>query len=639
MTTPSNTNHSSQLTDIDLQMFSQGKHYRLFDKMGAHACEADGSSGVRFAVWAPNATQVYVIGDFNGWSLSANALNLKQGTGIWDGFIQGVAIGSQYKFHIVGHDGYRIDKSDPFAFSCQVRPETSSIVTDLRFAWHDNDWMRDQASRNSLSAPISIYEMHLGSWRQKQDASNRFYSYRELAQPLTNYLVTHGFTHVEFLPLMEHPYYGSWGYQMTGFFAPTSCYGSPQDLMFLIDTLHQNSIGVILDWVPSHFPCDAHGLGFFDGTHLYEHPDRRLGFHPDWGSNIFNYENSQVTNFLVNSALFWLEKYHVDGIRVDAVASMLYLDYSRKEGEWVPNRNGGRENLEAIAFIKCLNEQIYSRFPKVQTFAEESTAWPDATKPTYSGGLGFGYKWDMGWMHDTLKYMAHNPIDRKHHHGELVFRSVYANSENFVLSLSHDDVAKGKKSLLEKMPGNRSEKFANLRLLLGYMYTQTGKKLLFMGDEFGQVGEWDHESSLEWNLLERPEHSGIARWVGDLNRTYRTEGALHIKDCDPTGFRWVEANDSEQSVFCYLRFGGENSQPILVALNFTPVLREGYRVGVPCGGTWSEIMNSDSAIYGGSGAGNFGSVQSVPFGSHGQSHSLCITIPPLSMIMLKSANA
>ncbi|MGE3821051.1 MAG: 1,4-alpha-glucan branching protein GlgB, partial [Isosphaeraceae bacterium] len=532
----------SWLSADDLHLFNEGSHYHLYEKLGAHLAEADGRPGVRFAVWAPSATQTSVMGDFNGWNPDAFPLQPRGNSGIWEGFVEGIGLGALYKYHVRGPGEYRFDKTDPFAFANQVSPETASIVTDLRYKWNDDAWIKRRKEKVGLAAPVSVYEMHVGSWRRVPEEGNRPLSYRELASPLAEYLTRNGFTHVEFLPVMEHPFYGSWGYQMTGFFAPTSRYGSPQDFMFLIDTLHQHGIGVILDWVPSHFPCDGHGLSYFDGTHLYEHADRRQGFHPDWGSYIFNYGRNEVANFLVNSGLFWLEKYHADGIRVDAVASMLYLDYSRKEGEWIPNKYGGRENLEAIDFLKRFNEQVYSRFPDVQTFAEESTAWPSTSRPTYLGGLGFGYKWDMGWMHDTLAYLSQDPVYRKYRHGQLTFRSVYAFTENFILPLSHDEVVHGKRSLLEKMPGDDWGKRANLRLLLGYMFTQPGKKLLFMGGEFGQTREWNHDASLDWHLLDDPRHAGIARWLSDLNHAYRAHPALHAKDCDPDGLRWVEAN-------------------------------------------------------------------------------------------------
>ncbi|CAN5218320.1 1,4-alpha-glucan branching protein GlgB [soil metagenome] len=623
------------LSADDLYLFNEGNHFRLFDKLGAHLADADGQSGVRFAVWAPSAIRLSVMGDFNRWNPDSHPLHSRGASGIWEGFVGNLNAGACYKLHVRGKDGYRFDKTDPFAFSCQVAPETGSLVTDLVYTWTDAEWMQHRCGRNGLTAPISVYEMHLGSWRRKPEDGNRSYTYRELAPILADYLASHGFTHVEFLPVMEHPFYGSWGYQMTGFFAPTSRYGSPQDFMYLIDQLHQRGIGVILDWVPSHFPCDGHGLSYFDGTHLYEHADARQGFHPDWKSYIFNYGRTEVTNFLINSALFWLEKYHVDGIRVDAVASMLYLDYSRQEGEWIPNTFGGRENLEAIQFLRRLNQQVYLQFPDVQTFAEESTAWPMVSRPTYLGGLGFGFKWDMGWMHDTLAYLKEDPINRKYHHNQLTFRSVYAFTENFILSLSHDEVVHGKRSLLDKMPGDEWQKRANLRLLLAYLYTQPGKKLLFMGGEFGQRREWNHDSSLDWNLLDDPKHQGLARWVGDLNHAYRSEPALHARDCEPAGFQWVEANDAEHSVLAYLRLGFEQDAPILAAFNFTPEVWRNYRIGVPREGEWMELLNSDAVIYGGSAQGNFGSVATVPFRSQGQPFSLLLTMPPLSMVLFK----
>jgi len=633
--TPSVHHDQSWLSADDLHLFNEGSHYHLYEKLGAHRAQSNGKLGVRFAVWAPSAKRMTVTGDFNGWNTESHPLQPRGSSGIWEGFIEGVELGTRYKYHVRGPNGYRFDKADPYAFSCEIAPDTASIVTDLSYTWNDPEWMSNRKGRNGLTAPVSVYEMHIGSWRRKADEGNRSLTYRELAPVLADYLADHGFTHVEFLPVMEHPFYGSWGYQMTGFFAPTSRYGSPQDLMYLIDTLHQRGIGVILDWVPSHFPCDGHGLSYFDGTHLYEHADRRQGYQPDWGSYIFNYGRNEVSNFLVNSALFWLEKYHIDGIRVDAVASVLYLDYSRKAGEWIPNKYGGRENLEAVAFLQRFNQEVYSRFPDVQTFAEESTAWPGVSRPTYLGGLGFGLKWDMGWMHDTLKYMAEEPVHRKYHHNQLTFRSVYAFTENFILPLSHDEVVHGKRSLLDKMPGDEWRKRANLRLLLGYMWTQPGKKLLFMGGEFGQWKEWNHDASLDWHLLDDPAHAGLARWLGDLNHIYRSEPALHAKDCDSSGFRWVEAHDVEQSAVAYLRLGFETDLPLLVALNFTPVTRPNYRLGVPLGGMWKELLNSDSSTYGGSGQGNLGGVESLPVGSHSQPHSVSITLPPLGMVVLK----
>ncbi len=627
----------SWLSADDLHLFNEGRHYHLYEKLGSHVAEADGRRGARFAVWAPSAHRMTVTGDFNGWNPDSHALQQRGSSGLWEGFIEGVGPGTRYKYHVRGPNGYTFDKADPYAFSCEVAPDTGSVVTDLAYTWADTEWMTHRNGRNGLTAPVSVYEMHIGSWRRKPDGTSL--SYRELATALPEYLANHGFTHVEFLPVMEHPFYGSWGYQMTGFFAPTSRYGSPQDFMHLIDALHQRGVGVILDWVPSHFPCDGHGLSYFDGTHLYEHADRRQGYQPDWGSYIFNYGRNEVANFLINSALFWLEKYHIDGIRVDAVASMLYLDYSRKEGEWIPNKYGGRENLEAVAFLRRFNEQVYDRFPDVHTFAEESTAWPSVSRPTYLGGLGFGLKWDMGWMHDTLKYMAEDPVNRKYHHNQLTFRSVYAHSENFILPLSHDEVVHGKKSLLDKMPGDEWQKRANLRLLLGDQWTQPGKKLLFMGGEFGQWREWNHDAALEWHLLDDPKHAGIARWIGDLNHAYRSEPALHAKDCDPAGFRWIEGNDGEQSILAYLRLGFEQDPPILVAFNFTPVIRRNYRLGVPAKGLWTELLNSDGTIYGGSGQGNLGGVEAVPVPSQGQPYSIPVTLPPLAMLLFKPTPA
>jgi len=623
--------NQTAFSDFDLHLFNEGSHFRLPDKLGAHA----EGGGVRFAVWAPNASSVHVVGEFNQWNPTAHALKARGFSGIWEGFIEPLGPGAKYKFHVHGPNNYQFDKTDPYAFSCQVAPETAAVVTDLSYSWSDTEWMANRKGRNGLTAPVSVYEMHIGSWKRKADKDNRSLTYRELAPILADYLANHGFTHVEFLPVMEHPFYGSWGYQMTGFFAPTSRYGSPQDFMYLVDTLHQKGIGVILDWVPSHFPCDGFGLSYFDGTHLYEHADRRQGYQPDWGSYIFNYGRAEVANFLINSALFWLEKYHIDGIRVDAVASMLYLDYSRKEGEWIPNKYGGRENLEAIAFLQRFNYEVYTRFPDVHTFAEESTSWPKVTRPTNEGGLGFGFKWDMGWMHDTLKYMAEDPVNRKYHHNQLTFRSVYAFSENFILSISHDEVVHGKRSLLEKMPGDLWQKFANLRLLLGLMFTQPGKKLLFMGCEFGQHREWNHDGSLDWKLLENPKHAGIARWIGDLNHAYRSIPALHAKDCEPGGFEWIEANDGEQSVLSYLRLGFETDAPIVVVLNFTPVVRRNYRIGVPRKGNWSEMLNSDAEIYGGSSQGNLGAIESFPVPSQGQPYSVTLTLPPLAILILK----
>ena len=508
------------LTRDDIYLFNQGTHVRLYEKLGCHPGTLDGDSGAYFAVWAPDAEYVAVIGDFNGWDKGTHPLAPVEHSGIWSGFIPGVRRGAVYKYHVASrYSGYRADKADPFAVYAEVPPRTGSVVWDLKRSWRDARWMRARAARNSIHAPISVYELHLGSWRRKPEEDNRPLTYREVAPELAQYIKSTGFTHVELLPVMEHPFYGSWGYQTTGYFAPTSRYGTPQDFMYLVDYLHQNEIGVILDWVPSHFPSDEHGLGYFDGTHLYEHALREKGFHPDWGSLIFNYGRNEVRSFLLSSALFWLDRYHADGLRVDAVASMLYLDYSRKEGEWIPNKFGGRENLEAIDFLRRFNEEVFKHHPDVQTIAEESTAWPAVSRPTYAGGLGFGLKWDMGWMHDTLEYIKNDPVYRKYHHSELTFRNIYAFTENFMLPLSHDEVVHGKGSLIGMMPGDDWQKFANLRLLFSYMYSQPGKKLLFMGDEFGQRSEWSHEHSLEWHLLDYAPHAGVQKLVSDLNAT------------------------------------------------------------------------------------------------------------------------
>jgi 1,4-alpha-glucan branching enzyme len=625
------------LTDDDLYLFNEGSHLRLYEKLGAHPMATDASEGTYFAVWAPDARQVSVMGDFNDWDKTSHPLRPKGRSGIWEGFVPGVGKGALYKFHIMSrHKGYRADKADPFAVYRQAPPATASVVWDLEYSWGDAAWMEERQCHSGLDAPVAIYEVHLGSWQRQPDDGGRFCSYRELAPLLTKYVQDMGFTHVEFLPLMEHPFYGSWGYQTTGYFSPTSRYGTPQDLMYLVDHLHQHGIGVILDWVPSHFPTDEYGLGFFDGTHLYEHADPRKGLHPDWDSFIFNYGRNEVCSFLLSSAFFWLEKYHADGLRVDAVASMLYLDYSRKEGEWIPNKYGGRENLEAIAFLRRFNQEVYGYYPDVQTVAEESTAWPMVSKPTYVGGLGFGYKWDMGWMHDTLEYMSLDPVFRKYHQNELTFRQLYAFSENFILPLSHDEVVHGKGSLLAKMPGDDWRKFANLRLLLGYMYGQLGKKLLFMGGEFGQWREWSHDDSLEWHLLQYAPHAGLQRWVQDLNRLYRHEPALHQSDCNPSGFEWIDCTDADSSVLSFIRTGQSADDIVLIACNFTPVPRLNYRVGAPKAGTWSEVLNSDAETYGGSGYGNMGGVEAAPVPMHGRPYSLNLTLPPLAIVFLKS---
>jgi 1,4-alpha-glucan branching enzyme len=627
------------LSEQDLYLFNEGSHLRLWEKLGAHLVRWGGEVGAQFGVWAPNAESVSVIGDFNDWKSDRDPLAPRDASGIWEGFVPGVQQGARYKYHVVGRGGrHRVDKADPFATFAEVAPATSSVVWPLDYEWGDGDWMGSRAGRARLDAPLAIYEVHLGSWRRSPEHPRRPLAYRDLAPRLADHAAEMGFTHVELLPVMEHPFYGSWGYQTTGYFAPTSRYGTPQDLMFLIDTLHQRGIGVILDWVPSHFSTDTHGLGYFDGTHLYEHGDPKQGLHPDWGSWIFNYGRHEVRSFLLSSALYWLDVFHADGLRVDAVASMLYLDYSRGAGEWVPNVHGGRENLEAVSFLRRMNEEVYRHHPDVQTMAEESTAWPLVSRPVYLGGLGFGLKWDMGWMHDTLDYFSKDPVHRKFHHGSLTFRAIYAFHENFVLPLSHDEVVHGKRSLLAKMPGDTWQKLANLRALLGYMYAQPGKKLLFMGAEVGPWSEWDHERSLDWSLLGQPAHRGLQRWVRDLNTVYRAEPALHELDSDPAGFAWLDCNDSEQSTLAFLR-RSRSGEAVVAACNFTPVPRHHHRIGVPLAGRWKEILNGDAALYGGSGQGNLGGVRTTPVARHGQPHSIDVTLPPLSIVLFKAASA
>ena len=633
----------SLLTDNDIYLFKEGSHFRLYEKMGSHVMTVDGKAGTVFCVWAPNASSVSVVGDFNGWDTKAHPLNGRwDGSGIWEGFIEGVASGAVYKYHIISKlNNYRVNKGDPYAFRWQGPPETASEVCDISdYKWGDAEWMATRAKRNSLGAPISIYEVHLGSWRRVPEEKSRFLSYREIAHALADYVKGTGFTHVELLPVMEHPFYGSWGYQVVGYFAPTSRYGTPQDFMYLIDYLHQNGIGVILDWAPAQFPKDEHGLAYFDGTYLYEHADPRKGFHPDWKSDIFNYGRYETRDFLISSALFWLDKYHIDGLRVDAVASMLYLDYSRKEGEWIPNKYGGRENLEAITFLRRLNEMVYENYPDVQTFAEESTAWPMVSRPVYMGGLGFGMKWNMGWMHDTLEYFSKDPVYRKYLHGELTFSLWYAFQENFILPLSHDEVVYGKKSLIDKMPGDQWQKFANLRLLLGYMYAHPGKKLIFMGGEFGQWREWDKDTSLDWHLLDFPLHHGVQKWIADLNRLYKNEPALYELDFTTDGFKWIDYRDWEDSIVSFIRKGVSADDLVVAICNFTPVPRYNYNIAVPSGGFWKEILNSDGVEYGGSGKGNLGGVQAKDVDSFGKAdHYLSLTVPPLGIVILKGQSS
>ena len=624
----------SLLNDDDLYLFNQGSHFRLYEKLGAHLIAGE-NTGTYFAVWAPDAEQIFVMGDFNQWHRDSHALMPKGQSGIWEGFFPDMGKGALYKYRIVSRfNGYRVDKADPLSIFNEVPPKTASIVWDLDYTWGDREWMAGRHQRNRLDKPMAIYEMHLGSWRRIEQEGNRSLSYRELAPQLADYLQKLDYTHVEFMPVMDHPFFGSWGYQITGFFAPSGNFGTPQDLMYLIDYLHQRGIGVILDWVPSHFPSDEHGPAFFDGTHLYEHADSRQGYHPEWNSFIFNYGRNEVRSFLISNALFWLDRYHADGLRVDAVASMLYLDYARKDGEWVPNKYGGRENIDAIDFLRRLNAAVYEHFPDTQTIAEESTDWPMVSRPTYVGGLGFGLKWDMGWMHDTLQYMCKEPVHRRYHQDKLTFRMLYAFHENFVLPLSHDEVVYGKGSLLGKMSGDDWQKFANLRALYGYMYAQPAKKLLFMGGEFGQWREWSHDGSLDWDLVDYPLHSGVQQWIRDLNRLYRSEPALHELDCEPAGFEWIDCGDAESSVVSLIRKGKSTANLVLMVCNFTPVPRQEYRIGAPHGGFWREALNSDATEYGGSGMGNRGGVDADPWPQHGRPFSLALTLPPLSVLFL-----
>ncbi len=627
----------TRLSDHDVYLFREGTHARLYERLGAHLTTLAGEAGTAFAVWAPHARAVSVMGSFNGWDPGRHPLVRNREAGVWEGFVPHVGPGTLYKYHIVSRRGHHtIDKADPVGFFHQVPPLTASVVWDSAYTWGDAAWMQSRARHNAAEAPHAVYEVHLGSWQRRAEEAGRSLSYRELADVLPAYVGRMGFTHVELLPVMEHPFYGSWGYQTTGYFAPTSRYGTPQDLMHLIDAFHQQGIAVILDWVPSHFPTDGHGLGYFDGTHLYEHGDPREGFHQDWKSFIFNYGRGEVRSFLLSSACFWLDRFHADGLRVDAVASMLYRDYSRKEGEWTPNIHGGREHLEAISFLRVLNDTVHTSFPGALCIAEESTAWPMVSRPTSVGGLGFAMKWDMGWMHDTLKYFSHDPIHRAYHHRQITFRGLYAFSERFVLALSHDEVVHGKRSLLERMPGDEWQRFANLRALYGYMYMQPGKKLLFMGGEFGQTREWNHDGVLDWPLLEHEPHAGLQRWVTDLNRFYAGTPAAHALDFEPAGFEWIDADDSRNSVLTWLRRGPATAPQLLVACNFTPVPRTGYRVGVPCGGLWHERLNSDAENYGGSGWGNYGRVEAEALPWHGRPWSLDLVLPPLSVTVFES---
>ncbi len=629
------------LTSFDLHLLGEGNHHHSYEKMGAHPCEINGVKGVDFVVWAPNARRVSVIGDFNQWDGRRHPMQRRNDGGIWELFIPDLGVGTQYKYAIVSNfQDYYTERADPYGFAAELRPGTASIVYDLnQYQWHDEDWMSARAQRQALDTPLAIYEVHLGSWRRVPEEGHRFLTYRELADQLPVYVREMGYTHVEFLPITEHPFDGSWGYQPVGMYAPTSRFGTPDEFRLLIDTLHQAGIGVILDWVPAHFPKDGHGLVYFDGSHLYEHADPRQGEHTDWGTMIYNYGRNEVRNYLLANALFWLEKYHIDGLRVDAVASMIYLDYSRKEGEWIPNRFGGRENLDAIDFIKQLNELAHHYYPGILTIAEESTAWPMVSRPTYVGGLGFSYKWNMGWMHDLLDYFQADPIYRRYRHDRITFSLMYAFSENFILPLSHDEVVHMKRSLLDKMPGDLWQKFANLRALYTFMYGHPGKKLLFMGGEFGQWHEWNYAASLDWHLLQYEPHQQLQRFAQDLNRLYRSEPALYEVDTDWQGFDWVDFHDADSSVVAFLRKAKNQEDFLLFACNFTPVPRHDYRLGVPRPGLYEEILNSDSNLYGGSNVGNLGGVQAENIPSHAHPYSLSLTLPPLAVIIMKAKPA
>ena len=624
------------LTDYDLYLFNSGDHHRIYNRLGSHTIEENGIRGVQFAVWAPNARSVSVVGSFNNWDRRRHAMRVLGGSGVWEIFIPGLNEGELYKFQIKTKSGNSIDKADPYATEMEQRPKTASKINFLQqYEWKDEKWIKHRAESDHLGEPISVYEVHLGSWARIAEEHNRWLTYRELAEKLVAHVQERGFTHIELLPIMEHPFDASWGYQVTGYFAPTSRFGTPQDFMFFVDYCHQNNIGVILDWVPAHFPKDEFALGQFDGTHLYEHADPRKGEHQDWGTYIFNYGRKEVRNFLISNALFWLDKYHIDGLRIDAVASMLYLDYSRKKGEWIPNEYGGRENLDAITFLRDTNRLVQQYYPGVLTIAEESTAWPGVTTDIAFGGLGFSLKWNMGWMHDMLKYFSTDPLFRMHHHNNLTFALLYAFSERFLLPLSHDEVVHGKASLLHKMPGDDWQKFSNLRLLYGLMYGFPGKKLLFMGGEFAQRDEWNHEHSLDWHLTQFPPHAGIQKWISDLNRVYRKESALHQVDFHYAGFEWIDFRDKANSIITFIRKSNDGKEKIIVACNFTPVPRQNYRIGVPDEGMYREILNSDSSYYEGSNVGNAGEIEAEFISCHNRKYSLNLTLPPLAAVFLK----
>lgn len=628
----------SLLTDFDGELFKSGKHFKLHEKLGSKLIEVEGQKGTQFSVWAPNADKVQVIGDFNFWNGEGYELYPRwDGSGIWEGFVPEIDQGTVYKYKIHSNNfGQILEKGDPFAIHWEVPPKTASIVWELNYKWKDSKWLKARKEKNALNQPYSVYEVHLGSWKRKENGDSL--SYQELAKDLVNYTKEMGYTHIELLPVMEHPFFGSWGYQCTGYFAPSSRYGTPEDFMAMIDAFHKAEIGVILDWVPSHFPSDAHGLFNFDGTHLYEHADPRQGYHPDWSSYIFNYGRNEVKAFLISSAMFWLDTFHTDGLRVDAVASMLYLDYSRKEGEWIPNEHGGRENLEAIAFLKELNETVYSQLEGVQTIAEESTSWPAVSRPTYLGGLGFGMKWMMGWMNDTLEYFKKDAFYRQYHQNDLTFSMNYAFTENFMLPLSHDEVVHGKGPLLDRMPGDEWQRFANLRLLYAYMFTHPGTKLVFMGCEIGQTTEWQHDYSIPWDLLEQAPHSGMKEFTKSLNHFYKAEGALYEHSFSAEGFEWIELNDNQNSALSYIRKGKNPEDDIVVVCNFTPVVRDSYRIGIN-GGDWEEVFNSDDAAYWGSGIKNEGVITSEKEPQHGRPNSLDLKLPPLAVVMFKQVKA
>jgi len=624
-----------EISDLDIHLFCEGTHARIYEKLGAHVTTRNGVSGTQFAVWAPNAQAASVVGDFNAWKTDVTPLQRLATSGIWSGFVPGIGQGQLYKYRITSRAGHLLpDKADPYGVAQQAPPETASLVWNLDYAWQDQRWMSERSERSALTAPMSVYEVHLGSWMRVAQDGYRSLSYCEIAPRLIEHIKRLGFTHVELLPVMEHPFFGSWGYQVTGFFAPSARYGSPQDLMSLIDALHQNGIGVILDWVPAHFPSDGHGPVYFDGTHLYEHEDPRQREHPEWGSVVFNYGRLEVQSFLTSSAVFWLDKFHADGLRVDGVTSMLHLDYGRADGQWVPNRHGGRENLDAVSFLRRLNDAVHREYPDVLTIAEEATAWPRVTGPTRAGGLGFDLKWDMGWMHDTLRYLAREPMHRRFHHDELTFRRMYAYSERYLLALSHDEVVYGKGSLLGRMPGDEWQKFANLRLLFAYMMATPGKKLLFMGGEFGQHGEWNHDGSIDWQQASTPLSQGVQHLIRELNRVYVENPALYLRDHDPEGFDWIDANDSRQSTLSFVRRSGDPDECIVGLFNFTPEPRYDFRIGVDTGGYWHELINTDAKVYGGSGLGNQGGVHATEVSSHGRPYSLSLTLPPLGALLL-----